>query len=152
MRINLKVFVLLTLPVCLDSLRFLAHEFTVSLPTMLLRLKSLGLWKNHQLSFWHRLVNGTFVQERLYGGRQVAWKWEDESILEKAWDSGEPLIGRTFVSCGDHSNIRRYRPISYHVCRNVDGVTALWGNTIEPRRVCLPLPLFDADGTSFRAA
>lgn len=118
------------LSICLESLRDLAESFSVSLSTMALRLESMGLWQC-QLSLWHRKLDGSFILDRLYGGRQVAWQWEDRSVLETAWESRRPIFGRTFVSVQER-RARRYRPISYQIQRYASGILALWGNGIRP--------------------
>ncbi|HWY69465.1 MAG TPA: ImmA/IrrE family metallo-endopeptidase [Terriglobales bacterium] len=130
------------LPVCLESLQRLAEDFSVSLPSMAIRLKSLRLW-NCQLSLWRRMVNGTFALDGFYGGKRVAWEWQDDTILQTAWESDEPLTGRTFVSYQDYRAVRRYRPIAFQIRRYGEGVMALWGNAIKPTRSSPTLPLFE---------
>jgi hypothetical protein len=119
------------LSMCLESLRDLAESFSVSLSTMALRLESTGLW-HCQLSLWHRKLDGSFILDRLYGGRQVAWQWEDRSVLQSAWESRGSIFGRTFVSVQEQDRARRYRPISYQLQRYASGILALWGNGIRP--------------------
>lgn len=129
-----------SMPVCLESLESLSHDFSVSLPTMAIRLKALGIWRC-EFSRWRRMLNGTFVLDQFYGGRRAEWNWDDSSILTLAWDSNKPLIGRTFVSYEDRRGARRYKPIAYQVRRSMDGITALWSNAISPRVSFAP-PLF----------
>ena len=126
------------LPVCLDSLEQLAQEYAVSLPTMLLRLRSLGLWKC-QLSLWHRTVNGEFLLDRLYGGRKAEWKWHDASVLEQVWKSNESAFETGFVYAEGRGCIQGYKPIVYQAQRSGQGVVVLWGNGIRPAASTFPL-------------
>jgi Zn-dependent peptidase ImmA (M78 family) len=126
------------LTICLDSLEQLAQEYAVSLPTMLLRLRSLGLWKC-QLSLWHRTASGEFVLDRLYGGRNVEWKWQDASVLERVWESNESVFETGFVYAEGRGGTKAYKPISYHVQRSGLGVTVLWGKGIRPTVSTYPL-------------
>jgi hypothetical protein len=82
-------------------------EYTVSVQTMLLRLRSLGLW-TLELSMWHRMGNGTFALDRLYGGRQVDWEWADEEVLELAWRRKGSTRGHAFVQYEDSCGIKRF--------------------------------------------
>lgn len=125
------------LPICLDSLQQLAEEYAVSLPTMLLRLRSLGLWKC-QLSLWHRSVNGEFVLDRFYGGRRIECKWHDASVLERVWKSNESAFETGFVYA-ESRGAKAYKPIAYHVQRSNQGVTVLWGSGIRPTVSTYPL-------------
>ncbi len=111
---------------CLDSLYELASEYTVSVQTMLLRLRSLGLW-SIELSMWHRMGNGTFSLDRLYGARLVDWEWTDKDILELAWQRKGSTWGHTFVQYQDLRGIKRFKPVSYEVRRHSNGLIALWG-------------------------
>jgi hypothetical protein len=129
------------LPVSLESLQCLAEDYTVSLPTMALRLRALDIWRC-QFSRWRRMLNGTFVLDRLYGGKQADWKWADESILATAWDSTEPHRGHSFVSYEDDHGVRRYKPVSYQVRKSLDGVTALWGSAVATKMSSSPPSLF----------
>lgn len=125
------------LPVCLDSLQQLAEEYAVSLPTMLLRLRELGLWKC-QLSSWHRSVSGEFVLDGFYGGRRFECKWHDASVLERVWKSNESAFETGFVYT-ESRGARAYKPIAYHVQRSNQGVTVLWGSGIRPAVSTYPL-------------
>jgi Zn-dependent peptidase ImmA (M78 family) len=111
---------------CLDSLYELASEYTVSVQTVLLRLRSLGLW-TMELSTWHRMGNGTFALDRLYGGRQVDWEWTDEEVLKLAWQRKGSTWGHTFVQYQDLRGIKRFKPVAYEVRRHSNGLIALWG-------------------------
>lgn len=130
------------LAVCLESLCDLATRFSVSLSTMLLRLRSVGLWQC-QLSLWHRKVNGSFLLERLYGGKQLAWQWFDESVLRTAWERKEPTFGHTFLSVLCSDGVRRYQPVSYQLRRYANGIMALWGKKIRPNENSARTPLFE---------
>jgi len=118
------------LPICLASLERLAEEYYVSPPTMLIRLKSLGLW-HCELSNWHRNTGGGFALDGLYGGRKLDWEWQDFSELERAWDCGKPIFGTGFVYMSDSRGTQRYRPVSYNLQRSGAGVTALWSSGIR---------------------
>ena len=130
------------MPVCLTSLERLAQDYCVSLPTMLIRLKSLGLW-DCELSNWYRNVGGGFALDRLYGGRQVEWVWHDPFQLERAWHSSASVFGTGFVYLTDPHGVRRYKPISYNMRRTAAGVTTLWGVGI--RRPARILPLLESE-------
>jgi Zn-dependent peptidase ImmA (M78 family) len=111
---------------CLDSLYQLASEYTVSVQTMLVRLRSLRLW-SVELSMWHRMGNGTFALDRLYGGRQADWEWTEEEVLELAWQRKGSTRGHTFVQYEDSRGIKRFKPVAYEVRRHSNGLIALWG-------------------------
>lgn len=115
-----------SLTLCLNSLEGLAARHVVSMPAMLLRLRALGLWKC-QLSRWHRTVGGTFVLDRLYGGRRNDWQWDDHSLLDRVWQSREEVFGRVFLYLSDRQGNRRYAPVSCNLRRERDGILALWG-------------------------
>lgn len=126
--------------VCLESLKCLATEYSVSLIAMFLRLRSLRLW-NCAVSEWHRMVNGTFVLANFYGGKSRPWQWEDNSILANAWQSSKAVFGNTFIKYEDENCDRHFCPIRFEVRRFGERVLALWGQQIQP-----PLqkyPLFD---------
>lgn len=114
---------------CLDSLYELASEYTVSVQTILLRLRSLGLC-TMELSTWHRMGNGTFSLDRLYGGRQVDWEWTDEEVLKLAWQRKGSTWGHTFVQYQDLGGIKRFKPVAYEVRRHSNGLIALWGKGV----------------------
>jgi hypothetical protein len=126
------------MPICLATLEQLAKAYSVSLPTMLIRLRAVGLW-NCELSNWHRSVAGTFTLDGLYGGRRAEWEWQDLSQLERAWGSSEPIFGTGFVYLADARGARRYKPISYNLTRSADGVIALWGKGIRKPGKVYPL-------------
>jgi hypothetical protein len=129
------------LPVCLESLQRLAESFIVSLPAMLLRLRSLKLWQC-ELSLWHRMTDGRFSLDQLYGGKRVEWEWLDEHLPERAWASREPIFGHSFVRYAGSRGNHRYKPISFNLRRSSTGLIALWGNGItQPKSV---IPLFES--------
>jgi hypothetical protein len=130
--------------VCLESLDALAANYGVSLATIALRLRSLDIWRS-ELSLWRRMTNGRFALDRLYGGRQRDWEWEDEAVLQEAWRSTRPLYGSTFLSYEDSAGSRRYRPVTYQLRRHPQGVLALWGAEPSTSNRRHRLPLFSAD-------
>lgn len=128
------------LSVNLESLQVLASEYGVSLPTMALRLKALGYW-NCQLTFWHHMADGTFAFDRVYGGKQLRYQWEDGSVLMAAWQSDKSRYGRTFVHCVDDNGTTWTKLVRYQARRFANCVMVLWGADItRPSRE--PLPLF----------
>ena len=126
-----------TIGVCLDSLQQLAHEFAVSLPTMLLRLRALRLW-NCELSTWYRTTAGDFVLDRLYGGRPANWQWFDSSVLNCVWDSNESIFGDGFVYMTKDGH-QGFRPIVYNIRRSGNGIVALSGRGIRATKPSRPL-------------
>lgn len=126
------------LSVCLDSLQMLAQRFIVSLPAMLLRLKSLNLWRC-ELSLWHKMSNGNFSLDRLYGGKRADWEWVDDRLLERAWNSNESIFGHTFVRYASDRGNHRYKPVSFNLRRSSNGVIALWGDGISQPQLATPL-------------
>lgn len=138
------------LPVNLDSLQQLADDYQVSLPSMHLRLRDLGVW-DCELSIWHRSVGGNFALDRLYGGNKAEWKWEDTSVLARTWELKEPQFGKDFVYCVNSRGDRGCKPISYHIRRSLDGVTVLWGVGIKPSAPARIPPLFSAAKDRSRA-
>ncbi len=125
---------------CLKGLEQLANEYWVSIPTMLMRLKALGLWRC-ELAHWHRTLSGQFVLERIYGARHADWKWDDPKVLEQVWESNESVFGNAFLYLEDGSD-RRYKPIVYNARRFAGGVSVLCGNNIseaKPAESMLPI-------------
>lgn len=125
------------LPISVDSLEAIASEYAVSLPTMLLRLRSLGLWRC-EFSLWHRTSTGDFVLHRLYGGRKAEWKWQDSSSLKRVWASNKPVFGTGFVYL-ENRGAKAYKPVAYHVRRFNSGLAVLWGEGVKPTPVTYPL-------------
>ncbi len=117
-------------PVCLQSLCELAEESSVSLAAMFIRLRSLRLW-DCVFSEWQRMINGTFVLSKFYGGRRRPWTWEDPSILDQVWRSYRPSSGTTFLHC-DSEDGRQYSiPSRFQAQRFGNRVCALWGKKLE---------------------
>jgi hypothetical protein len=126
-------------PICIESLRALAEQFSVSAAAMFLRLRSLRLW-TCVFSEWHRMLNGSFELARIYGGRRVPWQWDDPSILIEAWESHRPSFGSTFVRYEAEQGHRFYCPTRFQVQRVGNRIFSLWGPQIE--RPTSPSPLF----------
>jgi hypothetical protein len=126
------------LPVCLDSLERLAKIYSVSIPTMLLRLRTAGLWKC-ELSTWYRTANGTFTLDRLYGGPRARWNWVDDAPLREAWGRGRTTSGVAMLYVQNATGARRYRPIIYQTRRSGSGVLVLWGKGINILKRSRPL-------------
>jgi hypothetical protein len=124
--------------ISLDSLAQLAREYSVSLPTMLLRLRTLGLWKC-ELSSWHPATSGDFVLDRLYGIRRAEWRWEDVSDLKRAWDSNQSIFGTGFLYLEGQEGSRRLKPVAYNLKRFGTSVFALWGRGVRPSSQAYPL-------------
>lgn len=127
----------------LDTLELLSADYRVSIPTMMLRLRELGLW-HCEVALWHRMSDGKFVLDRLYGGRRLSYQWDDISILETAWNSNKSVCGHSFLFCEDQRGVRRYRPISYEIRRHADGLIALWGKGVARSAGLKVLPLLDS--------
>ena len=123
---------------CIGSLQGLAEDYSVSIATMLIRLRSLGLW-NCELSQWRLQTNGSFALHRMYGGRQCDWQWQDPSALERAWNSNESFFGTGFVYAVNGRGARRYRPVSYNLRRHGNEVLVLWGTGITRPSKTRPL-------------
>ena len=128
-------------PVCIQSLRVFAEQFSVSVAAMFLRLRSLGLW-NCVLSEWHRMLNGRFQLVHFYGGKRLPWEWEDPSILSNAWQSQTSSFGSTFVRHEGERGQRFYFPARFEVQRVGNRILSLWGAQVE--RPNCPSPLFDS--------
>jgi hypothetical protein len=122
----------------LNALDRLSAEFEVSPASMMVRLRSLGVW-TCELSRWRRMSDGRFALDTFYGGRRQDWQWQDAELLDRAWVSRVPLRGRMFVNCRDSEGITRYRSIAYEVRRDPGAITALWGASLKTDRNTLPL-------------
>jgi hypothetical protein len=125
----------------LEALTKLARLFDVSLEAMLLRLRSVGGWRS-ELSTWHAMTGGRFALHRLVGGRKVEWSWSEPSLLQKAWDTGHVLSGRTYLECRDQHGCLKIRPVSYELRRRKDSLLALWSHC-SAARTHRNLPLFE---------
>ena len=126
-------------PICIESLRALAEQFSVSNAAMFLRLRSLRLW-NCVFSQWHRMLSGSFELAQIYGGRRLPWQWEDPSILTEAWESHRSSFGSTFVRYEAEAGRRVYSPARFQVKRVGHRILSLWGPQIE--RPASPSPWF----------
>jgi len=118
------------LPVCLQTLRDLAMQSSVSLTAMFLRLQALRLWKC-ELSSWYRMMDGTFVLSKFYGGKPRPWEWDDKSILNTAWQRNESSAGEAYVKFFDENRLSYWKAVKYEVQRTREGVLALWGHNID---------------------
>jgi len=56
--------------------------------------------------------------KRLVGGRPVNWHWIDETILNKAWHTGQSTSGHSYVGYADARAPLRVLPISYDLAGN----------------------------------
>lgn len=126
------------LPVNLETLDILAQEYGVSVATMILRLREIGLWMT-EMSHWRLMADGSFALDKLYGASGRDWLWEDASVLIAARETNVPIFGRTFISFNDDKGIRRYRPIAYELRRAAGGIVALWGPRLTASTPELPL-------------
>ena len=117
-------------PVCMQSLRELAEEFSVSFAAMFIRLRSLRLW-DCVLSEWQRMTNGKFVLSRFYGGARRPWVWEDPSILDDAWWSYRLSSGTTVFHYDADNGGQYCAPLRFQAQRLGDRVFALWGSKLE---------------------
>jgi Zn-dependent peptidase ImmA (M78 family) len=127
-------------PVCLETLESLANEYGVSLVTMFLRLRALGLWRC-ELSVWSRKYDGSFGLQRLYGGHPTEWSWFESSVPLRAWSS-DVTKGNTFLQCVDSAGSIRFRPITYEAVRRGEVLVVLWGNLDTQSGSRINLPLF----------
>lgn len=126
-------------PICIESLRALADQFSVSSAAMFLRLRSLKLWRC-VFSEWHRMLNGNFELAKLYGSNRVPWQWEDPSILTQAWESYRSSFGSTFVRYEAESGRSVYYPAQFQIQRIGNRIFSLWGAQVE--RPSTPSSLF----------
>jgi hypothetical protein len=138
------------LSVSLESLETIAAEYQVSTATMVLRLRSLNLWRC-ELSQWRRMTDGRFALHAFYGGKRSNWEWQDATLLQRAWESGRSLFGQTFITCEDGAGVQRYRPVQYEISRHPNGVIALWGATTAIHDCCERLPLLTSSSQQKRA-
>jgi hypothetical protein len=93
---------------------------------MLLRLRGLGLWKV-ELSIWHRMIDGSFALDKLYGGPKANWEWIDDCVLKAAWRRRESVFGSSFICYQDARGIRRFRPVTFELRHHSDRLIGLWG-------------------------
>jgi len=124
----------------LQLLESLARKYCVTVETMLLRLRGLGLWKC-SLLFWHRMVNGEFVLRKVYGDRKVKWEWEDSSLLSRVWSAepGRTLSGRMPVTFERSGGASGAQVVHYQIRRRGDVLVCLWSQrTLERQQ----MPLF----------
>jgi hypothetical protein len=115
----------LALRPCLPSLERLCDLFKVSQETMVVRLRSLGLWKC-EYSLWHRMTDGGFVIDRLYGLKRIAWNWLDNFVLQKAWSSGRLHRGKTVLWWETSAGYSTGKSVHYEIKRRGDSLIALW--------------------------
>lgn len=130
--------------VCLESLAALANEYQVSMAAMLLRLRTLRLWRC-ELTEWHPMLNESFALRRVIGGAPKPWEWDDASVLPTAWH-GRAKTGMARISYANEKGVRFHRaPTQYQVMRFGDRLLALWGPDV--RSEGRTLPLFEARGS-----
>ncbi len=127
------------LTVCMESLIRLAADFSVSMTSMFIRLRTLRLW-SCVLSEWHRMVNGGFVLADLYGGRRLPWQWDNPAVLEHAWHSRNPIRGNAFIHFDGDDGRRYYYPAQFELQRLGNRLLSLWGPSI--RQPMSDSPLF----------
>ena len=133
------------LEVSLASLEWLASLFGVSSEAMVVRLRSLELWKC-ELFIWHRTVDDHFSLDRLIGGRLLEWRWFDPAIPSRAWETGKRIVGRTYVQYELSRGSICVRPVSYEIQRKGNSLIALCGppslnvgiNKSRPAQLALP--------------
>ncbi|HEY6251128.1 MAG TPA: ImmA/IrrE family metallo-endopeptidase, partial [Candidatus Angelobacter sp.] len=112
-------------PVSLQVLDAMADSYSVSPESMLVRLRSLRLWKA-ELWYWSRTADGDFVCRRNGLDCQEQWNWMDSALM-RTWETGKPSFGKTFLESMGGSGCRRVRPICYDLQRRAKGVVALIG-------------------------
>jgi hypothetical protein len=115
----------LALRPCLPSLETLCHIFKVSHETMVVRLRSLGLWKC-EYSLWHKMTGGEFVIDKLYGWKRIDWNWSDPVVLDKAWCSGRLHRGETVLWWETSAGYSTGKSVHYEIKRRGDLLVALW--------------------------
>ena len=118
----------------------LASEYGVSLDAMMVRLRRIVKWKS-ELTIWHGMTNGTFVMERICGAKSINWRWSDEAIIRRAWESSvrHSISGRTAIEFEDASGNEFAQIVYFQMKRHGDSVIALWSK----RRLAKPdTPLF----------
>ena len=127
------------LPTCLRSLEELAVLYEVSTDAMLTRLRVLKLW-GAELSYWTLLMNGRFAVERVTAVRNnIEWRWVEENIPAKAWETGQTLSGITAIEGKDHAGRRYVRELSFEMQRRSNRLVVLWGPSVKPSSSSLPL-------------
>jgi Zn-dependent peptidase ImmA (M78 family) len=84
-------------PVSLEALQVLAAHYRVSAPAMLIRLRTLSLWKA-ELVLWHEMKNGSFAVRRIWGGRMADWQWLDDGIPRAALSGSSEKCSRDTVT------------------------------------------------------
>jgi IrrE N-terminal-like domain len=115
----------LALRPCLPSLETLSDIFKVSHETMVVRLRSLGLWKC-EYSLWHKMTGGEFVIDKLYGWKRIDWNWSDPVVLHKAWCSGRLHRGETVLWWETSAGYSTGKSVHYEIKRRGDLLVALW--------------------------
>jgi hypothetical protein len=128
--------------VSIAALQRISKRFRVSAAAMLLRLRELGLW-HCEFASWHRMVDGSFVLDRLIGGQKFNWQL-DFAILHGAWnnDTGRVGSGFTFIY-GDRGTVSAAKAVHYEIQRQGDAILTLWSRRKLMKRETMP-PLFKA--------
>lgn len=123
---------------CIESLKDLADQYSVSMSAMLVRLRMLNIWRC-ELTEWRPRAEGCFVLQRVVGGPTKPWEWEDPGVLDTAWRQKPQFGVSTFSYLTDHGS-RFYRtPTPFQVARFGDRLLALWGPDIQKRISSTPL-------------
>ena len=126
------------MPVSIESLELLAEQYGVSIKAMFVRLRALRAW-TCEMSVWQRSTKPAFKLQRLYGGRSLDYRWSDDSVPQRVWESGKAGAGPTTLQYFDSENVSRSRAVSCQLVRRGDSLIAIWGDLRKPTRTALPL-------------
>jgi Zn-dependent peptidase ImmA (M78 family) len=107
----------------LSKLFQLAHDFQVSAPAMLNRLRDLSLSRCH-LHVWHRSSCGAFL---FPGTTQESKRWSAiVPHVERAWQAKGQISGHEYLEVTDDHGVRRCCRVSYQAAARENRIYFLW--------------------------
>jgi hypothetical protein len=128
----------------LTALRDMSRDYGVSMEAMLLRLRSLKLWRC-DLSIWHHKSDGSYALDRVLGGDRQLWRWGNPEKVSQTWDrAGQRLMaGWAYIYYVDEvRQVHLGRRVHVQSLRRGDSIFVLWSDR-ELEKVKVELPLFD---------
>jgi Zn-dependent peptidase ImmA (M78 family) len=128
----------------LGILRDISRDYGVSMEAMLLRLRTLKLWRC-DLSIWHHKSDGSYALDRVLGWDKQSWRWGNPEKVSQTWDrAGQKIItGWAYIYYLDEAQqVHIGKRVHVQSLRRGDSIFVLWSHR-ELKEVKAVLPLFD---------
>jgi Zn-dependent peptidase ImmA (M78 family) len=116
-------------PVCLKTAEDICEQFQVSLPTFVVRVRQLKLWKV-ELSTWIKLSSGKVVLDKSIGGLGKGWSWIEDREIDHAFRSTCYRAGKTYLIRQTKAGDNQVKRINYDLVRRGQTVQVLSGASV----------------------